>query len=201
MDRRDSFNTGILNSKAKRNKEMIKDRTEVASILCSRSSVYYSRLKHLLIIPNLIISSGSAIINNQNFEYETLKIYNTVVNSVTVLLLGLVTTFKVSENADTFRNTASALTKLLHDIESKEGSDDITVEFITQSTEKYDVLMSNLPNFPNHIKTKVRNEFGTKKYLPLIINGIAKLVVEPDSPTNRPRIPTSLKKNDANIVE
>ena len=197
MERSNSFdNIAILNSKARRNKEMIKDRTEVASILCSRSSIYYSRLKHMLIIPNLIISSCSAIINNQIFEYETLKIYNTVVNSITVLLLGLVTTLKVSENADIFRNTATQLTKILHEIESREGSETITTEFITQSTEKYDVLMSTLPHFPNHVKNNVRNEFGTKKWLPLVINGIAKLTVEPDSPPNRS---FQVKKNETDI--
>jgi hypothetical protein len=197
MNRSNSFdNSAILNSKARRNKEMIKDRTEVASILCSRSSIYYSRLKHMLIIPNLIISSCSAIINNQNFEYETLKIYNTVVNSITVLLLGLVTTLKVSENADIFRNTATQLTKILHEIESREGSETITTEFITQSTEKYDVLMSTLPHFPNHVKNNVRNEFGTKKWLPLVINGIVKLTVEPDSPVNRS---FQIKKNETEV--
>ena len=53
--------------------------------------------------------------------------------------------------------------------------------------------MSTLPNFPDHVKNKVRNEFGTKKWLPLVINGIVKLTVEPDSP------PRSNVKNDVNV--
>jgi hypothetical protein len=184
MDRSNSLDVvpPVLNSKGKKNKEMLKDKTEVASILCSRSSIY-TRVKHLLIIPNLIISSVSAIVNNQNIEHNTLKIYNTIINSITVLLLGLTTTLKVSENADAFKNSANALTKLLHEIEGKEASDTITVDFISTSTQQYDLIMGTLPNFPTHIKNEVRGEFGGKKWLPLCINGIVKIVVEPASPS------------------
>jgi hypothetical protein len=162
MDRSNSLDVvlPVLNSKGKKNKEMLKDKTEIASILCSRSSIYYTRAKHFLIIPNLIISSVSAIVNNQNIEHNTLKIYNTIINSITVLLLGLTTTLKVSENADAFKNSANALTKLLHEIEGKEASDTITVDFISTSTQQYDLIMGTLPNFPTHIKNEVRCEFG-----------------------------------------
>ena len=48
--------------------EIVKDRLFVAIVLCNKSSNWYGRMKKILIIPNIIISSTGAFINNQNID-------------------------------------------------------------------------------------------------------------------------------------
>jgi hypothetical protein len=173
-----------LNNKSKKNLEIIKDRLHVAAVLCSKSSIFYGRMKMFLIVPNLLLSSTAAFINNQQINHETLKIVNTIINGLTILLIGLQTSFRISEQSDLFKNSSNAFIKILHDIEAKECSDLITPDFIISSTQQYDQIMSNLSDFPRHIRENVRNEYGGMKHLPIIINGITKTFIEPQSPSS-----------------
>ena len=173
-----------LNNKSKKNLEIIKDRLHVATVLCSKSSIFYGRMKMFLIVPNLLLSSTGAFINNQEIDHDTLKIVNTVINGLTILLIGLQTSFRISEQSDLFKNASNALIKILHDIEAKECSDLITSDFIISSTQQYDQIMSNLADFPKHIRENVRNEYGGMKHLPIVINGIKKTFIEPQSPSS-----------------
>ena len=169
----------ILNNKAKKNLEIIKDKLHVASILCSKSNIYFNRVKMILIIPNLLLSSVGVIVNNNNhIEPEILKIINTVINALTLLLIGIHTSFKISEASDTMKSGVVSLTKLLHTLESFENSDLLTAEHINQTTLNYDVIMSNLTDFPQHIRKNVQKEYATQKHLPICINGIKKTIIE-----------------------
>ena len=184
-----------LNNKSKKNLEIIKDRLHVAAVLTSKSSIFYGRMKMFLIVPNLLLSSTGAFINNQNIESDTLKIVNTVINGLTILLIGLQTSFRISEQSDLFKNASNALIKILHDIEAKECSDLITSDFIISSTQQYDQIMSNLADFPKHIRESVRSEYGGMKHLPIVINGITKTFIEPHSPAA-----TFIVKNTENEI-
>jgi len=160
-----------------KNKEIIKDNLFVACILCSHTAIFYNRLKALSILPNLIISSAAVIINQQHFENDDfiLQIFNTIVNSITLLLVGLSTSYKISENADLFRNSTNALTKLLHDLENKEMIENgINSDTIILITNQYDMVLDTLPPIPYHIRNKVRDVWKGKKHLPIMINGYAK---------------------------
>jgi hypothetical protein len=171
-----------LNHKSKKNLEIIKDRLHVATVLCSKSSIFYGRMKMFLIVPNFLLSATGAFINNQQILPETLKIINTIINGLTILLIGLQTSFRISEQSDLFRNASNALIKILHDIEAKECCDSITPDFIIYATQQYDQIMSNLSDFPRHIRESVRTEYGGQKHLPIVINGIKKTFIEPSSP-------------------
>ena len=162
--------------KINKNKEIIKDNLFVACILCNDTAIFYNRLKAFSILPNLLISSVAVIINQHNFDNPfILQIFNTMVNSITVLLVGLSTSYKISENADTFRNSYNALTKLLHDLENKEMLENgINSDIIILITNQYDMVLDTLPQIPYHIRNKVRDTWKGKKHLPIMINGYAK---------------------------
>jgi hypothetical protein len=166
------------NSKLKRNTEILKDRLHVASVLCNRASIYYTRFKNILLFPNLLISSVSMIFNNQNFDPEVLKYYNTCVNAITVFLIAIQNQMKIAENADLFKTSSNSLLTLLHEVENMENKEEqMTSEFLSNSTQKYDMIMSNLPIIPSSIRERTRNEYGGKFHLPLIINGLAKVSI------------------------
>lgn len=168
--------------KLKRNTEILKDRLHVASVLCNKTAIYYGRVKNLLLFPNLILSSVSMIFNNQNFPPDVLKYYNTCVNALTVLLIAIMNQLKISENHDLFKNTSNSLLSLLHDIENHEMKENsaISSEYIANCNQKYDMLMGGLPNIPSRISNSVRNEYGGRYHLPIIINGVPKLSISSD---------------------
>ena len=167
-----------MEDKLKKNLEVLKDRLHVASVLCNKSALYYSRLKNILLFPNLLISSVSMIFNNQNFDPDVLKYYNTCVNAITVFLIAIMNQLKISENADLFRTSSNGLLSLLHDIENAElKNEGLSSEFLANSNQKYDMLMGSIPNIPSKIKSIVQQEYGGKFHLPIIINGIPKVSI------------------------
>lgn len=174
-----------INRKLKRSKSVLKDKLEIASILCHNCSNYYYRLKTILIIPTLLISSVSFVCNNQDIDGIVLKWINSIVNAITIILIGIQSNLKVVENCDIFKNSSTAFTKLLHELEGQEIlEDDIDPKYINILMERYDILISNLPIIPSHIKKQIEEEFGGKKHMPLIVNNLPKLC--DDSPiTNR----------------
>lgn len=167
-----------MEDKLKKNLEVLKDRLHVASVLCNRSNIYYSTIKSLLLFPNMLISSVSMIFNNQNFDSTFLRYYNTIINSITVFLLAVQTQLKISENADIFKSSSNSLLGLLHELENAEGKNEpISSEFISNTNQRYDMIMAALPIIPSRIREKTRAEYGGKFHLPLIINGVAKISI------------------------
>jgi hypothetical protein len=170
-----------MGDKLQKSKEILKDRLHVAGVLCNKSAIYYSRLKNILLFPNLLISSVSMIFNNQNFDPEVLKYYNTCVNAITVFLIAIMNQLKISENADLFRSSSNGLLSLLHDIENAElKNEELSSEFLANSNQKYDMIMGSIPNIPSRIKSIVQSEYGGRYHLPIIINGIPKVQISSD---------------------
>lgn len=169
------------NSKLQKNIEILRDRLHVSSVLCNRASIYYTRFKNVLLLPNLLISSISMIVNQNGVDSDFLKYYNTAVNAITVFLIAIQNQMKISENADIFKSSSNSLLMLLHEVENAENKDEpISSEFVSNSTQKYDMIMSALPVIPSNIREKTRNEFAGKYHLPVLINGIAKVSLSSD---------------------
>jgi hypothetical protein len=138
-----------MGDKLQKSKEILKDRLHVAGVLCNKSAIYYSRLKNILLFPNLLISSSiSMIFNNQNFDPKFLKYYNTCVNAITVFLIALQNQLKISENSDIFKSSSNNLLMLLHEVENAENKEEgLSLEFLSNSTQKYDMIMSSIYRF------------------------------------------------------
>lgn len=109
----------------------LRDKMLVASFLCNKSSIYYNRFEMLLVVPNLIISSVSALVNNQDIDFHILMVFNTI----TVLLFGIMTSFRVAERADIYKNQSNALVTLMHEQEALKMNNFITFDNITSLTE------------------------------------------------------------------
>jgi hypothetical protein len=167
-----------MGDKLQKNIEILRDRLYVSSVLCNRASIYYTRFKNVLLFPNLLISSISMIINQNGIDPDFLKFYNTAVNAITVFLIALQNQMKISENADIFKSSSNSLLILLHEVENAENKDEpVSSEFVSNSTQKYDMIMSSLPVIPSRIREKTRNEFAGTMHLPVIINGIPKVSI------------------------
>jgi len=118
------------------------------------------------------------IINQNGIDPHVLKYYNTCVNAITVFLIAIMNQLKISENADIFKSSSNSLLMLLHEVENAENKEaDVSTEFISNSTQKYDMIMSTLPVIPSRIREKTRTEYGGKYHLPLVINGIPKVSI------------------------
>jgi hypothetical protein len=98
----------------------IKDKAFVTSILCSKSSAFFSWIRTLINIP-LILSSGAMTILNSMSDINTteIKYANIILNSCTVTILSLVGNFKLAERELSFRQAQIKMDKLYHHIEDK----------------------------------------------------------------------------------
>jgi hypothetical protein len=167
-----------MGDKLQKNIEVLKDKLHVSTVLCNRACIYYTRFKNILLFPNLIISSISMIVNQNGIDSNFLKYYNTCVNAITVFLIALQNQLKISENSDIFKSSSNNLLMLLHEVENAENKEEgLSLEFVSNSTQKYDMIMSSLPVIPSNIREKTRNEFAGKMHLPVLINGIAKVSI------------------------
>jgi len=91
-----------------------RDKSYVSNILCVECANYYNNIKTIINVPIvffnfIIIIMNSMTINNKS-DYVTIP--NIICNSGTVILMGLITNFKIVEKASVFRITGIKFNKL-----------------------------------------------------------------------------------------
>lgn len=153
------------------------DKAFVYSVLCSKSSRYYNYLKLAFQLPLILTSTVLTYINsNNNPDMENaMKIVNPVFNMLTAIILGIQNIFKFESKSNEYRQSCIKFQKLSHQIEAKLlKKQEINEDFIASIILQYDSIQEDCMDIPSHICNSVRNEYGTKKHLPIIINGIAK---------------------------
>ena len=90
------------------------DRSFVYSVLLEKSHSYYGRLKTLLKVPIILVSSVMSIVNSNiggDNDYN-LKIVNITFNILTAVILGLTNTFKIDEKYQNFLQAEKKFLKL-----------------------------------------------------------------------------------------
>jgi hypothetical protein len=98
----------------------IKDKAFVTSILCSKSSAFFSWIRTLINIPLILSSVAMTILNSMSDINTTeIKYANIILNSCTVTILSLVGNFKLAERELSFRQAQIKMDKLYHHIEDK----------------------------------------------------------------------------------
>ena len=150
-----------------------RDKAYVSNILCEECSNYYSKLKSFVNIPLILTSSLMTIFNSSSFASEDMKIPNIVCNSMTALLLSLISNFKLSEKFNNFKSIANKFNKLTSSIENKLTNDieNITIEQINAIILEYDNLNEAIEfQFPDFIKERVKKKFNGKRIMPNILN-------------------------------
>ena len=150
-----------------------RDRSYVYGVLCNRSFEFFSFIRSITNIPLILISSVMAIMNSSTFNAEDMKLYNIIINSLTALLLGLISNFKLAEKDADFKKLGQSMTKLCHQIEDdlNNNLEFITVDEIRQRVKEYDSLIETLDHaFPSFIKNKVKDMYKENRTLPSCLN-------------------------------
>ena len=150
-----------------------RDRSYVYGVLCNRSFEFFSFIRSITNIPLILISSVMAIMNSSTFNAEDMKLYNIIINSLTALLLGLISNFKLAEKDADFKKLGQSMTKLCHQIEDdlNNNLEYITVDEIRQRVKEYDSLIETLDHsFPSFIKNKVKDMYKENRTLPSCLN-------------------------------
>lgn len=168
-------------NKLRRSLDDLNDRAFVWSVMSYKAEMFYSRLKLCFKFPIIVVSSAMSIINS-NFtdDNNTLKIINICFNVLTAMLLSIGATLQIEQKEQEFKNNKNKFLKIVGVIEQKLiTDDDIDAIFINTLVEQYNNIEGNIDfEIPSFICKSVRNEYGTHKTLPLIINGIKKMETE-----------------------
>ena len=153
--------------------EQYRDKAFVSSVLCEQSSSLYSRLKTLINLPIIISSSAMSILNSSSFNAEDMKIPNIIINTLTALILSLISNFKITEKHGNFKSMSSKMIKLTHQIEDEltNNQENMTADIIRNIITSYDSLNEQIEfEHAEYIKKRVRNLYKGKRTLPNILN-------------------------------
>ena len=147
------------------------DKCEAMSLLTSKTNGRWSLIKFIFQIPLILTSSVMCILNSFEIEGKNnLKIPNVVVNGISVLLLSMQSTMRVSEKCELFKSLSNQFLVLAHQIENED--DELSNDKIKNYVDKYDTLMASclFEDIPTSHKREVMILFDGR-HLPLQLNG------------------------------
>ena len=155
-----------------------KDKAFIYNILCIRTSTFYNRIKNVIQLPIIIISSIMAIMNS-TFRPDDLQISNVVLNGCTAFLLNLGGTYQIAEKASRYKSNGQKWSQLIHLIEDKLSNNNTESDDIRDIVRVYDELITQSDDIPEFICNNVKKQFKGK-HMPVILQ-------DSNSPTNRSR--------------
>ena len=119
--------------------QILIDRAEIMSVLCSKSSVLWFQLKMVFQIPLIFTSSAMVILNSyfKDNDNVKMKLPNIIINSVNVLMMTSMNMLKIVEKAEHFKQKANDFFKLSHQIEACRSIDQMSNEKLITFQEKY----------------------------------------------------------------
>jgi len=156
------------------NIEKLLDKCESMTLLCTRTSTYWSYIKMAFNIPLVFTNSSLCIINSISTDANTVKIPNIVVNAISVLIISLSNNIKASEKFEIFKKLSQQFMLLSQEIESIDASDTNIKEKIKIINLKYENLIKDcaFEDIPQKNKTNVAKLFGeANRYLPIQLIG------------------------------
>lgn len=150
-----------------------RDYTHCMASLCNRTSNYYNRIKQMIEIPLIFTSSILAILNSSMRDGDPLRILNISINTITAILINMMSRLKIAETASSCKELAIRFDKLGAEIEKSRILNDITQDKINSYIKEYDILISQTPAaFPYHIKKQLYDNFkDTNISMPFVFNG------------------------------
>lgn len=161
-----------------------KDKVFVYNILSLRANTFYSRIKNIIQLPIILISSIMAILNS-SFKPDDLQIPNVILNSFTAFIMNLAATYQIAERASRYKNVAQKWSQLLHLIEDKINNNNLENDDIRDVVRIYDELVSQAEDIPQFICEQVKKQFKGR-HMPVILQ-------DNDSP-QRSRPPSSTEQ-------
>ena len=166
----------VINLKSIERLNKLKDKSEIMSLVLSKSCSYVNNVQKVFKYPLILISSALVVVNSyfKDDEMKQLKNINIALNASSIFLLAILNNLKIAEQLENFKNQSQLFLELCHLIDSSILKEEYDVETIRQLQEKYDVLMKYtlLDSIPNSVKNKIRNEYDNH-HLPLILGKIS----------------------------
>ena len=149
-----------------------RDKAFVMSVLCQMTSDYYNRYKNIISVPLIVSSSIMTILNASDFDSNSMKYSNVVLNTATALVLSMSSAFKVVEKCSAFRSASIKMTKLTHQIEDKIlYNESLDREDVRDIIMQYDAINESIEYaFPESIKKKVIAIYKGNRVMPNILN-------------------------------
>lgn len=190
-----------------------RDKSFVMSVLCQMTSDYYNRYKNIISVPLIVSSSIMTILNASDFDSNSMKYSNVVLNTATALVLSMSSAFKVVEKCSAFRSASIKMTKLTHQIEDKIlYNESLDREDVRDIIMQYDAINESIEyTFPESIKRKVIAVYKGHRVMPNILNCETNMItkdvsIDVKKPAdevinssivyNRPRLPTVLETRE-----
>jgi hypothetical protein len=155
------------------------DKCEALSLLCSKATSHWSFIKFVFSVPLILTSSIMCILNSfERDGHNNMRIPNVVVNGISVLLMSLQSSMKVSEKVQSFKNISNNFLLLAHQIEGTEQTH-LDNEKINAFVDKYDSLVQQtfFEDIPDKCKKQVMILFENR-FLPIQLNGCSGIVIE-----------------------
>ena len=144
----------------------------VFSVICSKTSVYYTYYKNILMFSNICIGSLLTILNSLFTDTNKLKLANISLNAILTVCIAFDKSFQFSEKADFFHKISTSFTTLSHSIDKyniNPNNVDIKI-FMNNIIQEYDNLIESINyNIPSYIVKQIITQFGTDIDLPLIV--------------------------------
>jgi hypothetical protein len=165
-----------MNSNLKKLLEDTLDKAFIYSLMLYQAEVHNNRMKMIFKFP-LIITGAIFSILNSNFDSEAMKNVNIVFNILSSVILSISVFMQYEAREQEFANTKKKFIKLSSDIEQKLLSNsELDDSYVFACIEKYNTIEENLDfKIEDWILQKTREKWATKKTLPIIINGVAKI--------------------------
>lgn len=152
--------------------QQYRDKSYVSSVLFQEHADFFSMVKGIINFPLIIISATMGILNS-NFEPDSMKTPNIILNASTGLILSLISNFKLDIKTQTFHNLSVKMTRLLHGIEDRMTNDleNTTPDHIRNFINEYDSLNENNEfSLISFIKTRIQKRYKGSRTLPNSLN-------------------------------
>jgi len=149
------------------------DKSECIALLCYKATTHWSLIKFCFQIPLVLTSSAMCIINSISEDANDVKIYNIVVNAISVLIISVNNSVKASEKYELFKKLSQSFIILSQEIESL--NNECTPEQYKIICLKYDnlILDVNFEDCPFYIKKNVSLSFSSNNHhIPIQLNGV-----------------------------
>lgn len=147
----------------------IEDKCFVMAVCMSDCSRHFNRIKQILILPLVIISSFLVILNGYENDADWLQFVNMSLNGLNVLLMGVQNQMRINEKCQQFSDLASKYTSLVNDISGKIAMNEIDAVYIHEISMKYQHLQTNDISIPNSIRKRIVNKYSGKRTIPNIL--------------------------------
>lgn len=146
-------------------------RINIMNMLCTRCAGYFNKLKNIITLLLVILSSGVAITNAifRDSKDERLRITTIIIEFFITFLIAFERSFKIGDKANNFGKYADNFRKLSHDIE-KNLETDIDNDFLDKIITLYDNIYDGINEaFPSFILNKMKEEYENIKshHLPM----------------------------------